>query len=98
LAEVQMPVRGGGGVLAAGSQVLSGVVRRGAFVRVLRERRAVATGQIRGLQVDEEPVQAVRAGRECAVIVEPPFDFEAGDFLEVFELVEEGASPAGGRQ
>lgn len=93
-----MPVRGASEVLAAGSQVLSGVIRRGAFVRVLRGRRAVATAQIRGLQLQNKPVEAVRAGRQCAVIVEPLFDFEAGDFLEVFELVEEGASPAGGRQ
>jgi translation initiation factor IF-2 len=91
-----MPVRGGGATLAAGSQVLSGVVRRGAFVRVLRDRKPVATGQIRGVQMHDEPVKEVQAGRECAVVIEPPFDFEAGDFLEIFELTEEGASPPAG--
>ena len=80
-------------VLAAGSQVISGVVRRGAFVRVLRGRNAVATGQIRGVRVDNERVREVEAGRECAVLIEPLFDFEAGDLLEVFELTEENASP-----
>jgi translation initiation factor IF-2 len=88
-----MPVRGEGKTLAAGSQVISGVVRRGAFVRVLRGRNAVATGQIRGIRVHDERVREVQAGMECAVTVEPPFDFEAGDVLEVFELTEESASP-----
>jgi translation initiation factor IF-2 len=80
-------------ILAAGSQVISGVVRRGAFVRVLRGRSAVATGQIRTVRVHNERVREVEAGRECAVTIEPPFDFEAGDLLEVFELTEESASP-----
>jgi translation initiation factor IF-2 len=88
-----MPVRGEGKVLAAGSQVISGVVRRGAFVRVLRGRNAVATGQIRGVRVHNERVPEVQAGRDCAIAIEPPFDFEAGDLLEVFELTEESASP-----
>jgi translation initiation factor IF-2 len=88
-----MPVRGEGGVVAAGSQVISGVVRWGAFVRVLRGRNAVATGQIRGVRVDNERVPEVQAGRDCAVVMQPPFDFEAGDLLEVFELTEESASP-----
>jgi translation initiation factor IF-2 len=88
-----MPVRGGKAIPSAGSQVISGVVRRGAFVRVLRGRNAVATGQIRGIRVFDERVDEVEAGRECAVAIEPPFDFEPGDLLEVFELTEEDASP-----
>ena len=79
--------------MAAGSQVISGVGRWGAFVRVLRGRNAVATGQIRGVRVDNERVPEVQAGRDCAVVIQPPFDFEAGDLLEVFELTEESASP-----
>jgi translation initiation factor IF-2 len=93
-----MPVRGEGGVLAAASQVISGVVRRGAFVRVLRGRSAVATGQIRGVRIHNERVREVQAGRECAVSVEPPFDFQAGDMLEIFELTEESASPPTARR
>jgi translation initiation factor IF-2 len=62
-------------------------------VRVLRGRNAVATGQIRGIRVHEERVEEVEAGRECAVTIEPPFDLEPGDLLEVFELTEEEASP-----
>jgi translation initiation factor IF-2 len=92
LAEVQRPVRGGAKP-AAGSQVLSGVLRRGAFVRVLRDRQAVATGQIRDVEMQDEPVKEVGAGRECSVVIEPPYDCQAGDFLEIFELTEEGAPP-----
>ena len=88
-----MPVRAEGAIPAAASQVISGVVRRGAFVRVLRGRNPVATGQIRGIRVHQERVEQVEAGRECAVTIEPPFDFEPGDLLEVFELTEEDASP-----
>jgi translation initiation factor IF-2 len=93
-----MPVRGEDGILAAGSQVISGVVRRGAFVRVLRGRNAVATGQIRGVRIHNERVREVQAGRECAITVEPPFDFQAGDMLEIFELTEESASPPTARR
>jgi translation initiation factor IF-2 len=88
---VHAPVRDGGVTLAAGSRVISGVVRRGAFVRVVRGRKAVATGQIRTVRLDEELVREVEAGNDCAVMIEPPFDFEAGDVLEVFEITEEGA-------
>ena len=62
-------------------------------MRVVRGREAVATGQIRNVRVHMELVREVEAGEECAVMIEPPFDFEAGDVLEVFELTEEGASP-----
>jgi translation initiation factor IF-2 len=88
-----MPVRAEGAIPAAASKVISGVVRRGAFVRVLRGRNPVATGQIRGIRVYQERVEEVEAGRECAVTIEPPFDYEPGDLLEVFELTEEETSP-----
>lgn len=93
-----MPVRLEAATVAAGSEVISGVVRWGAFVRVVRGRSAVATGQIRGIRVQDQQVGEVPAGRECAVAIEPPFDFEAGDLLEVFELTEEGDSPPAARQ
>jgi translation initiation factor IF-2 len=84
-----VPVRSGGETLAAGSQVISGVVRRGAFVRVVRGRQAVATGQIRGVSVSNEGVTEVEAGTECAIAMEPHFDFEPGDLLECFALKDE---------
>lgn len=93
-----MPVRLEAATVAAGSEVISGVVRWGAFVRVVRGRSAVATGQIRGVRVQDQRVGEVPAGNECAVAIEPPFDFEAGDLLEVFELTEEGDSPPAARQ
>jgi translation initiation factor IF-2 len=46
----------------------------------------VATGQICGLRVSDERVQEVEAGGECAITIEPVFDFQPGDVLELFEL------------
>jgi translation initiation factor IF-2 len=81
-----VPVRSGGETFAAGSQVISGVVRRGAFVRVVRGRQAVATGQIRVVIVLDKGVLEVEAGKECAISLEPHFDLEPGDLLECFAL------------
>jgi translation initiation factor IF-2 len=83
-----VPVRAAGRTLAAASQVISGVVRRGSFVRVVRGRQAVATGQISGVRVLDERVREVQAGKECAIAIEPEFDFEPGDLLECFALNE----------
>ncbi|HEX9402179.1 MAG TPA: translation initiation factor IF-2 [Anaeromyxobacter sp.] len=72
----------------AGSAVTEGVVKRGANVRVLRDRKVVHTGKIGSLKRLKDDVREVATGFECGIGVEGFADVKAGDVLEAFELEE----------
>jgi translation initiation factor IF-2 len=70
----------------AGSAVTEGVVKRGANVRVLRERKVVHTGKIVSLKRLKDDVREVAAGLECGIGVENFPDMKAGDVIDAYEL------------
>jgi translation initiation factor IF-2 len=72
----------------AGSAVTEGQVKRGAQVRVLRERKVVHTGKLSSLKRLKDDVREVAAPLECGIGVDGYTDVKAGDQLEVFELEE----------
>jgi translation initiation factor IF-2 len=72
----------------AGSAVTDGTVRRGASVRVLRDRKVVHTGRIGSLKRLKDDVREVAAGFECGIGIENFADVKAGDVIEAFELEE----------
>jgi translation initiation factor IF-2 len=72
----------------AGSAVTEGVVKRGAHVRVMRDRKVVHTGKISSLKRLKDDAREVQAGFECGIGVEGYADVKPGDVLEVFELEE----------
>jgi translation initiation factor IF-2 len=72
----------------AGSAVTEGVVKRGAHVRVLREKKVVHAGRIGSLKRLKDDVREVAAPLECGIGVEGWQDSKPGDVLEVFELEE----------
>ncbi len=71
-----------------GCFVQSGVIRRGAAVRVLRDNVAVYQGTISSLRRFKEDVKEVPAGYECGVGIQGFSDFKINDIFEVFETVE----------
>ncbi|HDN67500.1 MAG TPA: translation initiation factor IF-2, partial [Firmicutes bacterium] len=71
-----------------GCFVQSGVVRRGAAVRVLRDNVTVYEGSISSLRRFKEDVKEVPAGYECGVGIQGFSDFKVNDIFEVFEIVE----------
>jgi translation initiation factor IF-2 len=72
----------------AGSAVTEGVVKRGAHVRVLRERKVLHSGKISSLKRLKDDVREVQSGFECGIGVEGFGDVKPGDVLEVYELEE----------
>jgi translation initiation factor IF-2 len=72
----------------AGCMVLSGVVRRGASVRLLRNNAVIHTGELDSLKRFKDDVREVKEGFECGLSLKNFNDINEGDQLEVFEVQE----------
>ncbi len=72
----------------AGCMVLSGVVRRGAAVRVLRANTVIHSGELDSLKRFKDDVREVKEGFECGLSLKNFNDINEGDQLEVFEIQE----------
>ncbi|MCX8018296.1 MAG: translation initiation factor IF-2, partial [Rhodocyclaceae bacterium] len=72
----------------AGCMVLSGVVRRGAHVRLLRDNVVIHTGELDSLKRFKDDVREVKEGFECGLSLKNYNDIQPGDQLEVFEIQE----------
>ncbi len=72
----------------AGSMVTSGVVRRGARFRLLRDNVVVYTGEIESVRRLKDDVREVKEGFECGIKLKNYSDIAEGDQLEFFEVKE----------
>ena len=72
----------------AGCMVLSGVVRRGASVRLLRNKAVIHAGELDSLKRFKDDVREVKEGFECGLSLKNFNDINEGDQLEVFEVQE----------
>ncbi len=72
----------------AGSMVTSGIVRRGARFRLLRENVVVYTGEIESVRRMKDDVREVKEGFECGIKLKNYNDIAEGDQLEFFEVKE----------
>lgn len=73
----------------AGSHVTKGIVRRTAKVRVIRDGIVIWDGRIASLRHIKDEVRELRAGMDCGISLEGYQDFEEGDILEVYDVIEE---------
>jgi translation initiation factor IF-2 len=73
----------------AGCMITSGVVKRGAGVRLLRDNVVMHEGTLKTLKRFKDEVREVREGYECGMAFENYDDMRTGDVIECFELVEE---------
>jgi translation initiation factor IF-2 len=69
----------------AGCYVTSGVVRRGANVRVLRDGAIIYDTHIAQLRRFKDDVREVQEGFECGILLENFNDVKEGDVLEIYE-------------
>src|SRR5256714_441595 len=69
----------------AGSYVTEGIVRRGATVRVVRDRTGIQETSISQPKRVKADVREVAEGFECGVLLEGFNDVKEGDVLEVYE-------------
>ena len=72
----------------AGSYVTSGVVRRDAHFRLLRDNVVIYTGEIESVKRMKDDVKEVKEGFECGIKLKNYNDIREGDHLEVFEIKE----------
>ncbi|MBU3737877.1 MAG: translation initiation factor IF-2, partial [Rhodoferax sp.] len=72
----------------AGCMVLSGLVRRSARLRLLRNNVVVFTGELDSLKRFKDDVKEVKEGFECGLNIRNYNDIQEGDVLEFFEIRE----------
>ncbi|UUX94783.1 translation initiation factor IF-2 [Aquabacterium sp. J223] len=72
----------------AGCMVTSGLVRRNARFRLLRENVVIYTGEIDSIRREKDDVREVKEGFECGIKLKNYNDIKEGDQLEVFEVKE----------
>ncbi|MBQ7154486.1 MAG: translation initiation factor IF-2 [Synergistaceae bacterium] len=76
----------------AGSHVTRGLVRRTARVRLIRDGIVIWDGKIASLRHLKDEVRELKAGMDCGISLEGYQDFEEGDVLEVYDVIEEKRS------
>ena len=72
----------------AGCMVTSGLVKRGASARLLRNNVVIWTGELESLKRFKDDVKEVKEGYECGLSLRGFNEIEEGDQLEVFEIEE----------
>ncbi len=72
----------------AGCMVLSGLVKRGSRVRLLRDNVVLFDGELDSLKRFKDDVKEVKEGFECGLSLKNYNDLKEGDQLEVYEVVE----------
>ncbi|GHG93024.1 translation initiation factor IF-2 [Comamonas sp. JC664] len=72
----------------AGAAVLDGVMKRGAFVRLLRENKQLFSGKMASLRRFKDDVKEVAQGFECGIGIESFNDLKPGDIIEAYEIEE----------
>jgi translation initiation factor IF-2 len=68
--------------------VLSGMVKRGSRVRLLRDNVVVFDGELDSLRRFKDDVKEVKEGFECGLSLKNFNDIKEGDQLEIYEVVE----------
>jgi translation initiation factor IF-2 len=72
----------------AGAAVLDGVIKRGAFVRLMRENKQLFSGKMASLKRFKDDVKEVAQGFECGIGIENYNDLKPGDIIEAYEIEE----------
>ncbi|GEL74951.1 translation initiation factor IF-2 [Myxococcus virescens] len=72
----------------AGAAVLDGVMKRGAFVRLMRENKQLFSGKMASLRRFKDDVKEVAQGFECGIGIESFNDLKPGDIIEAYEIEE----------
>lgn len=76
----------------AGCMVTDGNILRDRFARVLRGKDLIHEGRVSTLKRFKDDVTEVRAGYECGVRLDDFNDYQEGDQIECFEILERRAT------
>ena len=72
----------------AGSYVTSGVIKRNANSRIIRDGIVINDSTIASIAREKDQVKEVKQGLECGITIDNFNDIKEGDVIEVYELVE----------
>jgi len=72
----------------AGSYVKEGMINRADKVRVIRDGRAIYSGNLSSLKRFKEDVREVKEGFECGIGIENYNDLKVGDIIEALKIIE----------
>ena len=72
----------------AGSMVISGLVKRDAKARIIRDGVVIYDGAINTIAREKDQVKEVKQGIECGITIENFNDVKTGDIIEAYEVVE----------
>ena len=72
----------------AGCMVTSGLVKRSAKLRLLRDNLVIFTGELDSLKRFKDDAKEVKEGFECGLNIKNYNDIQEGDVLEFFEIRE----------
>ena len=72
----------------AGSYVTSGLIKRNASSRIIRDGVVINDSTIATLAREKDQVKEVKQGLECGITIENFNDIKEGDIIEAYELVE----------
>ena len=72
----------------AGCMVTSGLVRRTARLRLLRDNLVIFSGELDSLKRFKDDAKEVREGFDCGLNIKNYNDIQKGDVLEFFEIKE----------
>ena len=73
----------------AGCEVVTGMVKRGARVRLLRDDVVIHEGTLKTLQRFKDEVDEVKEGTECGMAFEKYEDIRKDDIIECYDVTEE---------
>jgi len=88
LAEVRALFNVTKGGRVAGCMVIEGMIKRDKFARVFRNEKELARGRVGTLKRFKEDANEVKAGYECGINVTGFDDYQVGDTIECFEILE----------
>lgn len=72
----------------AGSIVTSGIIKRDAKARIIRDGAVIYDGNINTVAREKDQVKEVKNGLECGITIENYNDIKEGDIIEAYEIVE----------
>ncbi|MGD2135566.1 MAG: translation initiation factor IF-2 [Gemmatimonadales bacterium] len=87
-AEVRQTFKISGVGTIAGCYVRSGVIRRNASIRVIRDGVEIYDGRLASLKRFKDDAREVKEGLECGIGVENFNDVKVGDVLEAYQIEE----------
>ncbi len=74
--------------IIAGSYITEGKVTRNALCRVTRAKKQVFAGKVNTLRHLKDDVREVTLGMECGITFEDWTEFQEGDIVEAYEMVQ----------